>query len=145
MSDSKEFQIETLIMAILSASSDLSGVTIAHYDSNAEPSERIGVQVAPKTPLVPAKNTSTPAPIWQAQLTIYAERLASAGVAAFETWRNAIDAALITNAYPAPVIAAATTAFPNGLGIDTPGGGDLQAPQSDYRTLTRTFRVWWRE
>lgn len=148
MADTPEFKIETLVIAILAANSDLSGVTIGHYNSNAEPAERIGVQVMPKTPMVPARDTTLPAPIWQAEMTIYAERLSSAGVSAFETWRNAIGVALMPippATYPAPVLVDALSQFPNGLCIDTPGGGDLQAPQSDYRTLTRTFRVWWRE
>lgn len=174
MADTSEYIIEGLVIAILQASDDLSGVTIVHYDSNAEPFERIGVKVDPKIPIVPARDTTIPARVWQSVLTIYAERLASAGVAAFETWRKAIDDAIMTtggsgeylqpggsftylrpggvstylrpsSGYPAQVIADATAAFPNGLDIDIATGGELQPPQSDYRTLTRTFRVKWIE
>ena len=84
--------------------------------------------------------------VLQSVLTIYATRPISDSVASFETWRNAIDSAIMpSGSYPAPVIASAVIAFPNGLDIDIATGGELQPPQSDERTFTRTFRVKWIE
>lgn len=147
MAETPEFKIETLVIAILQDSADLASATIGHYDARSAPdASRIGVQVSPKIAFANARQLVIPAIVWQATLTIFAQRPVSDSVADFTTWWNAIDAALMPTppaTYPAQVIADATTAFPNGLLIDIATGGDRQPAENDVQTVTRTFRVIW--
>ena len=138
---SDEYNIETLVIAILADSATFSGVSIVHHvedDSTVSKGDRLTVKCDPAFPLVDARKMSLPAGVLQANVTITAQ--SSAAETTFDGWRDAIDAAINAASYPASVVTTATGLFPNGVILDQISGGTL-FDQEKRRELTRTFRV----
>jgi hypothetical protein len=138
---SAEYNIESLVIAILQASATFTSVPVEHWvedeDTTAK-ANRLTVRVEPRIPMAARRRPDITAEVWQAPLTISAQH--KDGETALDDWRAAIDAA-ITGTPPAGVVTTATSLFPNGVTIDNPDGGAIFDGSTKRRTLIRTFRV----
>jgi hypothetical protein len=141
---SPEYNIETLVIAILRAHATLSAVDCEHHSEDADTGakkNRINVKCDPKTPLVSGRSWSAPVPVWQAEIQI--EALGALAETVWDGWRQAIDEAMMpaSGSYPAGVVTSAMAAFPLGLEIDNATSGGQFDSGEKRRSLTRTFRA----
>lgn len=139
---SDEYNIESLVIAILEDSATFSGVAVEHWvedDATVSKGNRLTVKVDPMTPKVAAHRPDKKAPVWQSTITISAQHGGSE--TDFDGWRDAIDAAMMPAAYAASVVTLAGTSFPNGIVIESASGGDVFDAPGNRRTMTRTFPV----
>jgi hypothetical protein len=139
---SAEYNLETLVIAILTASATFSGVDIEHHsedESTTGKNNRLTVRADPATPKVAAFRPDRKAPVWQSVVTITAQ--GSMADTTFDAWWDAIDDAMMPASFSAGLITTATGLFPNGIVIESASGGSVFDGPSKRRTLTRTFPV----
>ena len=137
---SDEYNIETLVIAILADSATFSGVSIEHHAEDADTvskGDRITVKCEPKTPMLERRKMTLAPAVWQAQVEV--SMLASNSETTWDSWRDAVDAAL-TGAVPASVTTSADALFSH-IYLESPsGGGQFNGPDK-RRTLTRSLRA----
>lgn len=139
---SAEYNIESIVIAILEDSATFAVGDVVHHvedDSTVSKGNRLTVKVDPMTPKVTSHRPDKKAPVWQSTITISAQHGGSE--TDFDTWRDAIDDAMMPTTYAASVVTLATTHFPNGIVIEPASGGTIFDAPSNRRTLTRTFPV----
>lgn len=139
---SPEYNIETLVIAILVDSATFTADQVCHHvedDSTAERGNRITVKVDPMTPKVHAFRPDRKPPVWQSVITISMQTNGSETT--FDSWRDSIDDAMMPSEYAALIVTQSATLFPNGIIIEPASGGGQFDGNSDRRTLTRTYPV----
>lgn len=137
---SDEYNIETLVIAILADSATFTGITPKHWvkDSDtATDGNRLTVKCEPATSFLDDRDDSRPPVAWQAQVEI--SMIASNDETTWDSWRAGVDAALL-GAVPAAVTTAADAAFSHIRLYPPSGGGQFSGPDK-RRTLTRTLRA----
>lgn len=140
---SPEESIETIIKSLITAA--LPTATVRGQDDNSSTvsvPNRITVDVAPKTPMLPARKETLYPPVWQSVVTITAK--SNAATSTFDSWKDSIDDAISpsNNSYPVASTTLAASLFPSGLELFPLDGGEQQ--NDDQRVFTRTFRAMYR-
>jgi hypothetical protein len=139
---SAEYNIESLVIAILEASATFSGVSVEHHvedESTTAKMSRVTVKADPATPKAEAFRPDRKAPVWQSVINIEVQHV---GVdTTFDAWRDAIDDAMMPASFAAGIVTTATSLFPNGIVIESANGGAVFDGPDKRRSVTRTFPV----
>lgn len=139
---SAEYNIESLVIAILQASATFTSVPVEHHvedEATTEKGSRLTVKAENATPKVGPSRPNKKAPVWESVVTINVQHAGTD--TEFDTWRAAIDAAMMPATYPAPVITSANSLFPNGIIIESANGGVIFDASEKRRKAARTFPV----
>src|SRR5688572_11049809 len=98
---SAEYNIESLVIAILQASATFTGVPVEHWvedENTVEKANRLTVKVEQATPKVGPSRPNKKAPVWESVITIHVQHAGTD--TEFDTWRAAIDGAMMPATYP---------------------------------------------
>jgi hypothetical protein len=145
MSNTREYAVESIVIALLATSSAFSGVQIVHKEEDtAAAKDRVIVSAAVKTPELPGFRPQANPIAWSSLVSIDA-RLSTRDAATIETWGNAIDALLQASA-PGSVASLAASLFPSqNLDLYAAEGGERQGEDTEIRQRVRNLKAVWTE
>lgn len=143
MSNSSEYNLETIIVALLETNATLTQQIIHKDDDDGAQKDRIVVAVEPKMPAIKAYRETEKPKVWMstARITI---RQATRDVSAMEEYANAVDATLQASTPDAAIVTLATGLFPIGpVTISQSEEGSRQGEDVDVRIRERVYVCRW--
>lgn len=131
--------IESVIIAMLTANTTLSALSIKHFDEDAATlKDRIVATAGEPTAYLGSFREDVPPKFWQSELSVtihYATRTE----ATMDTWDAAIDTAM--DSAPAAAVTLANASFPTGFRIMCIDSGQRQGEGSEQRMRVKMYRV----
>ena len=145
MSNTREYDVESIVIALLETSSALTGVQIVHREEDTRADvDRITVSAEVKVPELLGASPQVNPIAWGSMVNIDA-RLQTRDAATIETWGHAIDA-LLQAAPPAGVVSLAGTLFASqNLALYAAEGGSRESENVESRQRVRTVKAVWTE
>lgn len=143
MSNTAEYNLETIIVALLDTNAALTQQLVHKDDDDGAEKDRIVVAVEPKMPAIKAYRETEKPPVWMATARITIHQ-ATRDVAALETYANAVDATLQASTPDASIVTLATGLFPVGpVTISQSEEGSRHAEDVEVRLRERVYVCRW--
>lgn len=136
-----EYNIESIVIALLATHATFASVSIVHKaDEDRTPDKnRLIVTANPKVPAIIPYREEAPIAIFKTQVTIEARR-GSRDATGVDGWVRVIDT-IMNSAAPAPILTLAATMFTKRLKIHYADGGARDQGQTEKYQTMRTFQV----
>lgn len=145
MSNTREYDVESIVIELLKSSSALDGIQIVHQEEDESiDADRIIVGAEVKVPELPGASPQSNPIAWGSMVNIDA-RLQTRDADTIETWGHAIDT-LLQSAPPAGVVTLAGTLFASqNLALYAAEGGTREGENVESRQRVRTVKAVWTE